>query len=310
MKQILCFSILFLAFRQDLEAQLQPAYETTLYFEDAVGNKDTIVIAYDTEATSQIDPEFGEVGLSTPFDSVFEVRAGNVFEWNVPLTKRLVTYMSNPIPGLDYCNGYTYPSIFIHALHQPVKVSWDRTFFSGSECRAGAAIINHVQDEVAGPIGVDEILPVFHCMAEDSSGIFDLTEETLLEEYGSFLLHKDYPVEGQGIKTIYGLRMIIELEYGYTPCYWVSSVENTDWIEPSRSLELFPNPASHLVNWSLPPNVQVQSWELLTLYGRRLFSGKKRSDNALDVSAYPAGIYHLRLLGSDGYYYSGKLVKI
>ena len=309
MKQILWLSILFAAFGQGLTAQLLPAYETTLYFEDAVGNKDTIVIAYDTEATSQIDPEFGEVALTTPFDSVFEVRAGRLLEWNVPLSKRIVLNMSNPIPGLGYCNGYTSPSIFIHALHQPVKMSWDRTFFSGNECRAGAAIINHVEDELAGPIGVDEILPLFYCMAEDSVVSFHMSEDSLLANT-PLILEMDYPVEGQGIKTIYGLRMVVEREYGYTPCYWVSSAEKTDLNKQSRNLELFPNPVTYEVNVSLPSDVQVKYWELVSLYGGIIRSGKRLEEKTLDISAFPTGMYQLRLLGSDGYFYVGRVVKI
>ena len=59
-------------------AQLQtPAFIMPFWFEDAVGNKDTIWVGADNNATSgnNFDMQFGEVPIYSPFDSVFEVRA-------------------------------------------------------------------------------------------------------------------------------------------------------------------------------------------------------------------------------------------
>ncbi|MCB0375492.1 MAG: hypothetical protein KDD04_06205, partial [Sinomicrobium sp.] len=60
---------------QAAHSQQTAQFETTLYFEDAVGNRDSVIVGYDTLATHDIDPEFGEQELVSPFDSVFEVRA-------------------------------------------------------------------------------------------------------------------------------------------------------------------------------------------------------------------------------------------
>jgi len=57
-------------------AQQTPQFQITLQFEDAIGNKDSIIVGYDETASSdQLNTQFGEVLIDTPFDSVFEVRA-------------------------------------------------------------------------------------------------------------------------------------------------------------------------------------------------------------------------------------------
>ncbi len=60
----------------------QEEFSFELYFEDALGNKDTLVLGYDPLATDSIDVAFGEVNIvNQPWDSVFEARALNL-TWN------------------------------------------------------------------------------------------------------------------------------------------------------------------------------------------------------------------------------------
>ena len=55
----------------------QEEFSFPMIFEDAVGNKDTIVVGYDSLATDSIDTAFGEVDIvNQPWDSTFEVRIG------------------------------------------------------------------------------------------------------------------------------------------------------------------------------------------------------------------------------------------
>jgi hypothetical protein len=65
-----------------------PMYQADFYFQDAIGNRDTITIGYDTTANGEYNPQFGEINLSQPFDSVFEVRAThrNGINWGQPVS--------------------------------------------------------------------------------------------------------------------------------------------------------------------------------------------------------------------------------
>ncbi|GAB4497385.1 MAG: hypothetical protein OHK0019_30910 [Saprospiraceae bacterium] len=64
-------------------------FEMLIYFEDAIGNKDTVIVGYDPDAnTYDVNPQFGEVWLDTPFDSVFEVRVSHSDEWPYRTAKK------------------------------------------------------------------------------------------------------------------------------------------------------------------------------------------------------------------------------
>jgi hypothetical protein len=70
-----------------LSAQpVAPMRQTTFYFEDAVGNRDTIVVGADRASNEEYNPQFGELDLPGSFDSVFEVRATHKigFNWGQP----------------------------------------------------------------------------------------------------------------------------------------------------------------------------------------------------------------------------------
>jgi hypothetical protein len=50
-------------------------------FIDAVGNTDTIVVGYDTDATDSVDVGFGELNIiDIPWDSLFDVRISNEYK--------------------------------------------------------------------------------------------------------------------------------------------------------------------------------------------------------------------------------------
>src|SRR5690554_409354 len=77
-------SILFLFFTLvvahfNINAQtLTPEFEFQLYLKDALNNRDTITLGYDSKATNGIDENFNELDiLNLPWSSDFEARVGN-----------------------------------------------------------------------------------------------------------------------------------------------------------------------------------------------------------------------------------------
>ncbi len=128
MKKLILFVIIL------LKANLLCAQEFVfpMYFEDALGNRDTVFIGYDANGSRDVIlPEFGEVDIAhIPFDSVFEVRITNQSDINgtgyvaaLFHTKRKII-----LPPAEF---YYWPqaNIDIHALHWPVKASWDASLF-------------------------------------------------------------------------------------------------------------------------------------------------------------------------------------
>ena len=72
-------------------------FSQTLWFEDAIGNIDSVIIGHDPLATVDIDAQFGEVEITEPFNAIFEVRVGTLINWPVPrrLVKREVIKKNN-----------------------------------------------------------------------------------------------------------------------------------------------------------------------------------------------------------------------
>ncbi|MCB0579194.1 MAG: T9SS type A sorting domain-containing protein [Phaeodactylibacter sp.] len=312
---IFLFCLLATAWQAAL-AQQAAHFETTLFFEDAVGNRDSVVVGYDTFATNDIDPEFGEQELLSPFDSIFEVRAGTQeYAFRDKLSKKIINRgspASGPSPPED-CYPGTRIFIYIWAKHQPVKVWWDRVVFAERRCYRASALLNHWLDELAGPISPDEIPPEYACLAAEDSIYFDMSEEYLLSNpLFDALISLEKEVEGSGLQTIYGLRFYAaSTPYDYSPCYWVTSAREEQAPEP---VSLFPNPTGGTVWFSLPGGVEAVQWQLFGINGALLQEqrGTIASEvvaSEVELTALPPGIYQLLLRGSDGKRYWGRVVK-
>ncbi len=291
-------------------AQPTAQFETTFYFEDAIGNRDSVIVGYDTLATHDIDPEFGEMELLTPFDSVFEVRAGHfTWPWSEKLSKKIIEKGSpstGPSPPENCYKGLRI-MIYVWALHQPVKVWWDRPTFMNSRCYRASALLNHVLDEVAGPIAPEEIPPEYVCLAIEDSAYFDLSEEYLMdgEIFARVVIDKE--VQGLGEQSIYGLRFrAASTPYDYSPCYWVTATREA--AEP-QGLLIFPNPTSGEVNTQMPEGVEVLLIELYGANGALLRQQRNVQPAQFNLSGLPSGIYQLLVMGSDGKRYWGRVVK-
>jgi len=298
-------------------AQPTAQFETTFYFEDAAGNRDSVVVGYDTLATRDIDPEFGEEEILVPFDAVFEVRAGHyTWPWSEKLSKKIIergSWTAGPPPPENCLSGLRI-MIYIWSLHQPIKVWWDRPIFSGRRCYRASVLLNHVLDEVAGPISPDEIPPEYVCLAVEDSAYFDLSEEHLNNGviFSSQRITIEKEVEGLGLQTIYGLRFFpASTPYDYSPCYWVTSTREVPAAEP---VLLYPNPADATVYFRLPEGVEAVGWRLFGIAGALLREQREAVASEIvasevELTGLPAGIYQLLVRGSDGKAYEGRVAR-
>lgn len=105
-----------------------------LYFEDAIGNRDTIVLGFDENATDSIDTAFGEVNIiSQPWDSVFEVRITDEYEHRQSSHSGQGTFHTKKQIVKKNCHSvWSVSAIDINVTHFPVIVSWDSTLFNSS----------------------------------------------------------------------------------------------------------------------------------------------------------------------------------
>lgn len=130
-KQYLFIAIEILLFL-DLAGQ---SFEIPIYFEDSVGNKDSIVLGYNELASYGIDPNFGEIDL---IDSVyaddFEVRAA-IYGYSAELgvlpriiesKKMIIGYICFDSTYFNEANSFM---IVIKSQNWPISITWDKSSF-------------------------------------------------------------------------------------------------------------------------------------------------------------------------------------
>lgn len=127
----------------------QEEFSFELYFEDAIGNKDTLVLGYDPLATDSIDSSFGEVDIiNQQWDSIFEVRAGDDYSFWHPSGGMIPAplYQSKK-QIIDKSCDFDYDiTININVKHFPFKIYWDTTLFTTDSCRL-ASILTGTPEE-------------------------------------------------------------------------------------------------------------------------------------------------------------------
>jgi len=125
-----------------------------MFFSDAVGNRDTITLGYDSAATDSIDSTFGEINIiATPLDTALDVRITNEwknrFNFHQPgtfHTKRQIYYYECPMHSYSHV-----ADIDISTKHWPVTATWNDTLFNDA-CRRGSAFSSFaVMWDVIGP---------------------------------------------------------------------------------------------------------------------------------------------------------------
>jgi len=171
------FTLCLLLFGSLSAAQTTPWFSITLHVEDAVGNRDSVVVGWHPDVSGlELDPAFGEVLLDSPFDSVLEVRA----------TKGIGGLASQLLSKRIIGKAYTVPNnpnscfhgdvaIFIHARHQPVRVFWDRSLYSTDNCHVGAFLANHYSFAISPLPDPKDLSPLYFCMAAADSAEVRLT---------------------------------------------------------------------------------------------------------------------------------------
>ncbi|GEM_PF-833453 len=194
----------FLGFAQQI-----PLFQFSIHFEDSVGNQDSIILGYDpTSDSNQPNTQFGEIVLSTPFDSVFEVRVIHGDDVNQERTlKKAIEHVENS----SGCELPFHSKIVINTKFPPVKITYDSTLFPVSSCRN--VILSRNWDMFFIPEWWDAC--GYHCMAGSSGYV---------EHFGPpqpgplcwnfYTTEKE--VEGQGLKPLQGL--LFTTFYGPGPC--------------------------------------------------------------------------------------------
>ena len=293
-------------------------FELPLYFEDSIGNKDTIVIGYDERAyDDEINEIFGEMAIDTPFDSVFEVRVYNgslSINSNAKFFSKKIIINPETILNEDsiHCYLANGAKIVFNAIHLPVKMYYDRDILN-SRCIPEASVLWN--NALIDLIGVEmQSLPEtdYQCLFSADTLILDprdLLERN--EEISIFNYLEDIEVEGGETIQVQGYLITFNAFTSFhtydqttnsfvewTPCEEVDYVglENLS-IEENQVLFLYPNPADDFVylNHFSGENLDLQLYD---------FSGKqvinqRLTQNKINLQSLPSGLYLYRVLDKN-----------
>lgn len=298
------FVLLLFKIETDLYAQNAPYFDMFLHFEDAVGNRDSVSFGYDLNASSNLDIEWGEVEITSPFDSVFEVRIAEPTVNAEKLSKRIVQ-RTVPFVGSPCLDG-GIAFIYIHAINQPVKVWWDNTNLNTNECFVSGWIIDNIRHHLA-VVSVDEFNPTYYCLGAVDSAYFGLVDTMGQFDPPRIFIEKE--VEGIGLKSIPGLEIAIMPLGAYSPCYWVET--RTDEIfSITGEIDVFPNPANRRIRLILEDEL-IEELRIFNAKGQLIetVSGMIVEGQDIDVSHLLSGVYFFQAKTNGMRFYTGKFVK-
>jgi Secretion system C-terminal sorting domain len=229
-KTVFLFGFLSFLITNILSAQNSPQFSMPMWFEDAIGNKDTIIIGYDTTASfEKFNTLLGEKLLQNPFDSVFDVRVthgDNSFKEG--FSKTIIGHCEK-YPNVN-CFVSEGIKIIINAKYYPIKVSWDIDKLVQNSCHRGSLLspdteiflLENWWDARA-----------YHCAAYKNQIIDDFSYETNID---AGWLRYETKVEGQGIKSLPGYYFVFNAGY---ECQQLDSEETNIFNHLSK---IYPNP--------------------------------------------------------------------
>jgi len=281
MKKLIFISVL-LCFYQISEAQ---TFQFQMFFEDAIGNKDTLTIGYDLNGTELIDSSFGEENIiGIPLDSTFDVRISDAF-----YNYGNATFHTKKQILPNSCAGGWFPivSIDIKCENWPVVATWDNSLFF-NECREGS-VFTSINPGGWWDTGSPSDLYRTELVSEN--------QVTFMSNYDSSLgVNENYAYINSSNDTI--------------PVFWMAfgdlslitlGVENI-----SADFKSYPNPVKDLYYIDTPAEF-VKDVTLVDMVGRRKIVEFK--NGSIDLRSFKSGYYLVIINGNDGKSKSIKILK-
>jgi hypothetical protein len=285
-------NLIFLLLFFPLIGLSQPEFSFDLYFEDALGNRDTVTIGYDPEATDGIDAQFGEENIiSQPWDSVLDVRIGNkTYTENTWLTDN--SFLSKKQIISSYCENSIISSrisIQFYAKNYPIKFKWDKSQFENDTCRFFSVFFGEIDY-----LNIDAISGTF---LQYSDSLFFQPYTSNLGQTSLFA-HQISLVNGQ-LTILYPINTFNTFNKEIGVCQFVFYSYRTASLD-DKSIDIpkiFPNP---IISNS---NLQISNGDNYNLYniqGHLIESGVIEKNNKINLENIPTGSYFIQIFkGND-----------
>ena len=290
-------------------------FQTSFYFEDGVGNKDTIVFGYEDVDTFRIDYSQGERPITTPWDSVFEVRMvhqeqyWNDYLWDVvrnsrniePYTGDYVDTMivfSREFENGSNCRGPFDNYFFFHCLNYPITISWDTKAFRQDRCHYGSLIKAHDLEALLDARWWEDADSVtYACLASDKSLVLEKTPDNYSPWDLYFQLYDDIDQDDE-LDTLWGFQ--IQLSYYIHPddwpCRYFVDNEELELVQHENTLEL--RQETVYINAVEESSLLIYDYSGRLRFIREVTQGKHEiSQNTLGL---PPGLYIAQLRAETG----------
>jgi hypothetical protein len=274
--------IIFLVFIAFFYRAFGQEFSFAMTFIDAIGNTDTLIIGYNSDATDSVDAEFGEVNIiDLALDSIFDVRITNERKVRAWYTHQYQSkyHLKKQIVKTDCIKWADPVSIDINCKNWPVTAKWDSNLFVDSPCRGGSVFTS--------------LHPGLWWDVLTSSDLvyrklFNINEVTFTSNADEFFYPGDYS-EGSYINS----------DHDTISVFWVVIGTNAIWshVEPdfyNDNLVFFPNPSRDYIKLNIENNLTIRRIEVYDL------TGKKQNvvvcNNEIDISNLISGFYYIRII--------------
>ncbi len=268
----------------------QPQFIMPLWFEDAIGNRDTIWVGADYRASYQnINPQFGERAITSSFDSIFEVRAVHSDDDDWETSKVIVDFSDF---GPSHCPLYGGTRIMIQCRYLPVTISWDTTLLATNYPCNVNAIFSHSQAPWLLQYWY-EADGIYCLMTRSSLVLHDLSPAI---EWGFPTLSHPFEVEGMGVVSVPGLYIMSAWDYPY--CYTLLPTEE---IHSVPEVMVSPNPANTTIRVGGSVVAELKQVRIMDLYGRTV--AEQPTDGIMadvSVEALSPGMYLIEVQFRNG----------
>lgn len=242
-----------------------------MYFEDALGNKDTLTFGYDATATNNLDPLFNEEDLSSvPWGSGFEVRiSDHIYGTDQYNTLNYNFYTSTQIQEKSCVpSNYLISCIHVYEATYPISITWDSTLFD-NPCRYNSLLTDW------NPSGW------FDAVFGNTQGVF------LLRDMDSTSLNEPWHHNINANNDTTGI------------IYFTLANEDQVFVgieEHDQTMNITPNPSTGVffINGAQKPSTII----VCDSMGKEIL--RMNDSNEFDINKFEQGIYFVHLKYSDG----------
>ncbi|MFK5857285.1 MAG: T9SS type A sorting domain-containing protein [Bacteroidota bacterium] len=257
-----------------------------MYFEDAIGNKDTLTIGFDINGTDTIDTEFGEVNIiSIPIDTALDVRISN--EWQNRLYQNIpgTFHTKKQIIKKKECGiWYSLNSIDIITNNWPVYVRWDSTLFSDT-CLNGSLFTSVMPGGWWDTGGFREVLIGSNSLSFEPNYPY-------YDDYYGYINDNNDTID------------VFWQTFGDSTLITTAINETID----REKIKIFPNPTSkNITIENISQTLRIDEIKIVDINSKKQpisMTGKN-----IDLTGLPAGVYFIQLLMSNGHTLTKKIIK-